>query len=1216
MPLAVEREATTVAVRVEGRSPPTGTPLLGAVNSNGSSGSGGSSGGGSGSGGGSSSLGSRRMSAGGGRSHPPSRSSVVGAAAYSPAAALHFRLRRWWRRYRDGDRRLLLPGGAGGAGGGGGGGGGSSGASLSSHLGPPAALSLSGGTSRLAAAARSAFQLSFYVKVGLTAALLIRLAFFSTGSSAPAGALSPAAHLAAAASAPSPTLRIILAAHPSSADATRRLLASVAAADYPPGTRLAVDVWLSATSPAAALPKLLYAPALIYYGLPAFCHACAAAAAGGPLRGGSGGWGGHLTSVDVTLVASRQSVSWADMWPPPAVPPGGSPRGDAAAAAAAAHRRGAAVPPSGVPSWDDDAVVFLDGAAVTQLSPVWALWLTAARAKYAGSAHRLHMAGYALDALDVSAGPAVAALLSGDAVWTAASAPGVSGGSVNASARVAVAAAAVEGVLADTSAVAVEHPPAALAAFSPASGVWSAIGEWHDRRMRSRWGAFGGLVALAKALEERIAGGNAAAAAAEMRASLVAYCADYRARVMFPSASPGSHTLLVRSVDGDGELDAAATAAVVAAGGGGDGSVAGPGGARYPGAAAPAAGSVRMQDSPLRELRAVDVRTGVLPSPARVRLGARGTAEEALLQRRRRSLAAPWRPATAAFVLPVSPPVVKADGSVTVGRLHVYGSDDVGARRLATSAAVSAASAAVAAASGIGGLKLLGGSASAKAAQAAVAAAAVTDGAQRAAEAARMAADEVAVTTGGDMAAYARLWRDSDGLAEVEQLAARAHAAATAVGGAAAAAGPFVSFTLVTAAFTDMALSWLCNARALDALPHALVFAAADGESYDRLSAAVASASRSASTASGRGASAATDAGGMGAAVGPAAAISSTSSRLLAVAHDARGAAGSRSSGATTTATPPTSATAGGEAAGEATQSALLPSLADRVAVIRLSGVGGGGGGARAGSASGRGDSFGAPGYWQLMLERTLLLSQLLDRGVGVLLFETDQVWMGDPLPDVLRLVSHGCSARAVQHPPVTTITVADASADDAVAASVAVRPADLVGTTNTRNEIMGNFLFLRPTLATRRLWSEVASQFAAVYTRHKLASRRSSRALDIDNDQSLLTDLATRTRSQRAWTATHPAARVCVLPRNKYVDGRWYDAYSASGKPHTFRTHYRGTAAAAPTLINNNFIVGIAAKEARARRYGHWFVSPTGECDAQAVHQAVARLHPGRARP
>jgi len=52
------------------------------------------------------------------------------------------------------------------------------------------------------------------------------------------------------------------------------------------------------------------------------------------------------------------------------------------------------------------------------------------------------------------------------------------------------------------------------------------------------------------------------------------------------------------------------------------------------------------------------------------------------------------------------------------------------------------------------------------------------------------------------------------------------------------------------------------------------------------------------------------------------------------------------------------------------------------------------------------------------MLERTLLLSQLLARGVGVLPFETDQVWMDNPMPKVLRLVSSCCTADAVRHAP------------------------------------------------------------------------------------------------------------------------------------------------------------------------------------------------------
>jgi len=81
----------------------------------------------------------------------------------------------------------------------------------------------------------------------------------------------------------------------------------------------------------------------------------------------------------------------------------------------------------------------------------------------------------------VSAGPAVPGLLAGDGAW--ANPPGES---VNGTARVAATTAAVEGVLASSAVVAVERPSAALAAFSPAAGVWSTVDKWHARRLRSR----------------------------------------------------------------------------------------------------------------------------------------------------------------------------------------------------------------------------------------------------------------------------------------------------------------------------------------------------------------------------------------------------------------------------------------------------------------------------------------------------------------------------------------------------------------------------------------------------------------------------------------------------------------------------------------------------------------------------------------------------------
>ena len=509
--------------------------------------------------------------------------------------------------------------------------------------------------------------------------------------------------------------------------------------------------------------------------------------------------------------------------------------------------------------------------------------MLAARRRYADASDRLPAGGHALDALDVSAGPAVAGLLADDGAW--ATPPG---DSVNATARVAAAAAAVESVLASSDVVAVEHPPAALAAFSPAAGVWSTVDEWHARRLRSRWDAAGGLVALLKALGEREMGGNAAAAAAEMRASLVSCSNHYRARVVFRAALAGEHTLLLRAAEeGDG----------VDCGGNDDGGRRGRWGRRE----ARRGGLARQHRAGGGGRRAPDTRPPAAGRAGHGRGGASPTSPpiaDKPVARGDRLVCAPRRAA-----------VLKADVSITAGRLHVLGPDEVGARRLDTLATTSAAAAAVAAAGRLGGLKRFGGEASNKAAEAVTAATHATDAAARAAAAARMPADEAAVKTVGEMAAYARLWRASDCLGAVERLAAEAHAAGVSAGEATAQAGTFVSFTLVTAALTDMAVSWLCSVRALDALPHALVFVAADGESYVRLTGAVAAASGPPpAVGGGAAAAAAAAATAGGGASGVASVLSSTASRLLVAADANRGAAGRKPFVVASTAPPHTSA--------------------------------------------------------------------------------------------------------------------------------------------------------------------------------------------------------------------------------------------------------------------------------------------------------------------
>lgn len=206
------------------------------------------------------------------------------------------------------------------------------------------------------------------------------------------------------------------------------------------------------------------------------------------------------------------------------------------------------------------------------------------------------------------------------------------------------------------------------------------------------------------------------------------------------------------------------------------------------------------------------------------------------------------------------------------------------------------------------------------------------------------------------------------------------------------------------------------------------------------------------------------------------------------------------------------------------------------------------------------GTHFNTPGYWLLMLERTRLIRDLLERGVGVFAFETDQIWLRDPIPAVKRLMESG----------------------DGV---------DLVGTLDTRNQIAGNFLYMAPTLASRRLWREVAKRFSEAYHTAGMHLRHTAKFQRyIENDQSILTrlvfyDAEFRQRNSVVFRA---------LDTDRFVDGRWYQG-----------TQFYGRSSTSPTMINNNFLVGIVQKVERAKKFGHWFWND-GKCDVAKVTCAI----------
>lgn len=210
------------------------------------------------------------------------------------------------------------------------------------------------------------------------------------------------------------------------------------------------------------------------------------------------------------------------------------------------------------------------------------------------------------------------------------------------------------------------------------------------------------------------------------------------------------------------------------------------------------------------------------------------------------------------------------------------------------------------------------------------------------------------------------------------------------------------------------------------------------------------------------------------------------------------------------------------------------------------------------------GNSYGTPGYWLLMLERTRLIRELLDGGVSVFAFETDQVWLRDPLPFVRRVVNSG----------------------DEV---------DIVGTLDTRHEIGGNFLFLNPTLATQRVWHEVYRRFTKAYSKALMHRRSATSRRYIENDQSTLTKLVLFDVGFKAGSPVVFRA----LDTDLFVDGRWYDSNR--------HKYYASQKSQSPIMVNNNFLVGIDNKKNRLIKNRHWFLHGNGTCFEQSVRNAIS---------
>lgn len=205
---------------------------------------------------------------------------------------------------------------------------------------------------------------------------------------------------------------------------------------------------------------------------------------------------------------------------------------------------------------------------------------------------------------------------------------------------------------------------------------------------------------------------------------------------------------------------------------------------------------------------------------------------------------------------------------------------------------------------------------------------------------------------------------------------------------------------------------------------------------------------------------------------------------------------------------------------------------------------------------------FGRAGYWRLMLERVHLIRDLLYAGVSVLLFETDQVWLRNPIFTVEKMIGSGTGV-------------------------------ELVATLDAGRQLAGNFLYFRPSLQMRKVYEKVCLVFEEEYKRKKVDSWGPANHSLIDNDQSILSNLVLYNNEFRH---KFPIT-LRILDQEMFACGRWYRNGTAP---------YNTVRSRSPTLINNNWIQGTTAKKLRLMKHGHWFLT-NGSCNSTLVKIAIS---------
>ena len=183
------------------------------------------------------------------------------------------------------------------------------------------------------------------------------------------------------------------------------------------------------------------------------------------------------------------------------------------------------------------------------------------------------------------------------------------------------------------------------------------------------------------------------------------------------------------------------------------------------------------------------------------------------------------------------------------------------------------------------------------------------------------------------------------------------------------------------------------------------------------------------------------------------------------------------------------------------------------------------------------GVSYGQLDYFNLMLFRTKLVETLLLHSINVWIIESDAVWFSSPHPYLIHLRDM-----------------------DVVAGQDGIL---------TESIPEGGFLYLNATEKTKEMWIRLRVEFEQ--TLLELASQE-----QIGDAGSEMLMLPKHLKTVN-WT---------FFPKDKFVSGLWY-------------TNDEMRQYSDPVIIQNNWIIGNHEKVARAKKWGHWYLTLAFECAA-----------------